>query len=161
MIRQIIKEELENILKEQMHWHRPAEEEHSAYLNPSAVHEAGEKKKRPGIGKKKNKTGGEGFTSAGTIPPTQGRKLTDTQINNRKEIGKKMLNTLRRGGEAGRKFRERITGQLDNKGLPTDRMHQYSQIWANASAMAANGATASDFSKKSKKKKSKPSGETK
>lgn len=131
-LRQIIKEEIQSVL---------AEQETS-------------KKRRAGIGKGK----GGRFTSAGTIPNIQNRKLTPAKIKNREEIGKKMLNTFRRGGAAGKDLRDKIQGQLDNKGLPTSRKHQYSQIWANASSMAANGATASDVGgKKGKSKKPKES----
>lgn len=161
-LRQIIREELKAVLREQSRnwWLKPAEAEVDAHLEPSNVHEAKEpkpKKPRPSIGKKKSKKGGARFTSAGTIPPEKGRKLTDTKTKNREEIGKKMLNVFRRGGAQGKKFRNQIQGQLDSKGLPGDRQHQYSQIWANASGMAANGATAADFPRKSKKKKPKKS----
>ena len=162
-IRQMIREELQSILSEQARnwWQKPAEAEIDAHIFPADVHEATEKKKRPGVGKKNTGT----YSSAGTIPPTQGRKLTPAQISNREKIGKKMLNTFRRGGEVGNKMRKRIINQLQDKDLPTDRKHQLSQIWANASGMAANGATPADVnkpkSKKSGSKKDKPSGENK
>lgn len=155
-LRQIIREELRAVVKEQAKtwWHKPAEAELDGHLEPHHVHEAKEKKPRPGVGKKKASSGAR-FTSAGTIPPVKGGKLGAGQVKNREEIGKKMLNTFRRGGEVGKNFRAQISSQLDRKGLPGGRKHQYSQIWANASAMAANGATASDFPRK-KKKENKP-----
>lgn len=120
-----------------------------------------ERKPRPGIGKRiSKKKGGARFTSAGTIPTIRGRKLNTQKVSNREEIGKKMLNAFRRGSGVGSELRDKINTQLDSKGLPTDRKHQYSQIWANASDMAAKGATAKDFPRKKKlKKKNEPSGD--
>ncbi len=155
-LRQIIREELRHVLKEQARnwWQKPAEAEVDAHLEPSNVHEAKEPRPpRPGVGKKKSKKGGARFTSAGTIPPKKGRVLSDTQIKTREEIGKKMLNTFRRGGPEGKKFRDSLNKSLEADKLPTDRKHQMSKIWARASGMAATGATASDFSKKTAKKK--------
>lgn len=139
-LRRIIREELKAVLKERVQ---------------NNVYEAKERQPRPGVGKAKSKKGGARFTSAGTIPPEKGRTLSRTQIQNREEIGKKMLNMFRRGGVEAKNFRNKIQGQLDSKGLPSDKKHQYSQIWATASGMAAKGATAADFPRKPKQK-SKP-----
>ena len=159
-IREIVRKELEEQAKNW--WMKPAEAEIDGHVYPSEVHEEeviDERERRPSVGKKNTKRGAR-FTSAGTIPKTQGRKLNPQQISNREAIGKKMLNTFRRGTGGG--FRDQINTQLDDKGLPTDRKHQYSQIWANASAMAARGASAKDFPRKkklNKKNVDKPSGE--
>jgi hypothetical protein len=131
-LRQLIREELQNVLNEQ------------TGKEPRA------RAPRPSVGKKKGR-GGARFTSAGTIPPTSGTKMQSGQVRNREEIGKKMLNLHRRGGEVGKKFRAKINGQLEKKGLPTSKKHQYSQIWANASGMAVNGATADDVKQPSVK----------
>jgi hypothetical protein len=131
-LRQIIQEELNKVLYEER-----------------------EKRKRARIGKS-DKTGT--WTSAGTVPYEKGRKMSDEQIKNRKEIGKKLLNLLRRGGAVGKSFRDKINSQLDKRGKPTNRMHQYSMVWANASDIALKGGTSSDISASGRsKKKSKPS----
>lgn len=138
-LRQMIHEELEKFLEEQARdwWKKPAEAESAeGFLKPSDVHE--ESKKRPSVGKSSKGK----YVSAGTIGGKGGKKLKDAQTQNREAIGAKMLNTFRRGGEAGKQFREKINKQLKNKDKPTDRLHQYSQIWANASMIAANGGTA-------------------
>lgn len=157
-LRQIIREELRAVLKEQARnwWQKPAEAEVDAHLEPSNIHEAKKPKApRPSVGKTKSKKGGARFTSAGTIIPIKGGELSKTQVKNREEIGKKMLNVHRRGGIEGKNFRNKIIGQLDAKGLPLSKKHQYSQIWANASAMSAKGATAADFPRKPKSKAAK------
>jgi hypothetical protein len=167
IIREVVRKELGEQAKNW--WKKPAEAEVDGHKYPSQVHEEDviqERERRPSVGKKNTKRGAR-FTSAGTIPQIQGRKLDQQKVSNREAIGKKMLNTFRRGTGSG--FRDQINTQLDDKGLPTDRKHQYSQIWANASAMAARGATAKDFPKKKKVKKNdkgttnrknEPSGET-
>jgi hypothetical protein len=151
-LRHIIRKELMSVLEEQSKnwWHTPADT-NGPHLDPHQVHEQGEKKKRPRVGKKKSGR----FTSAGSVPNKIGRKLTPSQISNREQIGKKMLNALRRGGPAASNFRDKLNAQLDARDKPTDRMHQYSMIWANASSIAARGGTAADWNVSDKKKKSK------
>lgn len=158
MIRNLIREELQTVLREQSTnwWHNPSDMS-NPHSNPDGVHEARVRKPRPSVGKKISKRGGARFTSAGTIPYEKGRELNPAKVANREAIGIKMLNVHRRGGPIGRAYRQKIKAQLDSKGLPLDKKHQYSQIWANASGMAAKGADAADFTplgkKKSKKKK--------
>jgi len=159
-LRQIIQEELTKVLEEQAlnWWHKPAEAELDSHIYPHQVHEEKEKKKRARIGKS-DRTGT--WTSAGTVPYEQGRKMSDEQIKNRKEIGKKMLNVLRRGGKVGNEYRKKLIAQLEDREKPTDRQHQYSMIWANASSIALKGGTAAGWSpsKKDKKKDQKSQAE--
>lgn len=152
-LRQIIREELSQVLKEQAlnWWHKPAEAELDAHIYPHQVHEEKEKRKRARIGKS-DRTGT--WTSAGTVPYEQGREMSDEQIKNRKEIGKKMLNVLRRGGKVGNEFRKKLIAQLVKRKKPTNRQYQYSMVWANASSVALNGGTAASWTpyKEDKKK---------
>lgn len=149
-LRQIIREEFHKAIKEQTlnWWHKPAEAETDAHLRPAEVHEKKEPgKPRPAIGKGKSGK----YTSAGTIPNVVGRKMKSSQVREREKEGAKMLNTFRRGGAEGAKFRDTINNQLKSKGLPTTRKHQYSQIWALASAVALKGKGQSKGGTKSKK----------
>lgn len=151
-LRQIIQEELTKVLEEQAlnWWHKPAEAELDSHIYPHQVHEEKEKKKRARIGKS-DRTGT--WTSAGTVPHEQGRKMSDEQIKNRKEIGKKMLNVLRRGGKVGNDYRKKLIAQLAARKKPTGRQYQYSMIWANASSVALNGGTAASWTPDKKKDK--------
>lgn len=162
-LREIIREELKAVLEEQARnwWQKPAEAEVDGHLEPSNVHEAKKRKPRAGVGKKKS---GEGYTSAGTVAPERGRKMTRQQIKNRKEIGQKMLNAYRRGGEQGKNLRKSLVSALKSnkpEPYPTDKLHQYSKIWARASAIALKGGTAADWpGKKQVSKKKAPPSET-
>jgi hypothetical protein len=111
---------------------------------------------RKGIGK--NKKGK--YTSAGTVPYIQGRKLSAQQVQNRKAIGQKMLNALRRGGPSSAAFKARLVSQLKDRGLAADSSKDaskdklvYSMIWANASDIAAKGGTSADWNVGKPKKK--------
>lgn len=152
MIRQLIREELQSVLQEQSKnwWHAPAAAEEDAHLKPSEVHEQGNTGEKPRVRKGQRVAKGRGarYVSAGTIPKEYNppRGLDQTKVNNRKEIGDKMLNAHARKSPSAAKFRQRIKDNLKRKGKPTDLMHQYSQIWAWASGMAANGSTSADWS---------------
>jgi hypothetical protein len=110
-------------------------------------------------GTKKTRKKGKGskrgaFTSAGTInyKIVNGKKVPDpyakgsmssSQINAREKIGTKMLNAVNRSAKDPKAaaLRTRLEKRLADMGLPADKPHLYSRIWADATGMAKNGAT--------------------
>lgn len=150
-LRQIIREELRAVLKEQARnwWLNPSDIS-KPHENPHNVHEQGNSEEKPRVrkGQRVKKRKGATYVSAGTIPKEYDppRELDKTKIYNRKAIGDKMLNAHARKSPSAAMFRQKIKNSLERKGKPTDLKHQYSQIWAWASGMAANGGTAADWS---------------
>lgn len=110
-------------------------------------------------GTKKTRKKGKGskrgaYTSAGTIPykVVNGKKVPDpyangsmssSQIKAREKIGTKMLNAVNRSAkdQKAAQLRTRLEDRLRKAGLPADKPHLYSRIWADATGMAKNGAT--------------------
>lgn len=93
-----------------------------------------ERAKRAGVGKGKDGK----YTSAGTVPQEKGRKMSASQITDRKEIGKKLLNLWRRGGKKGDQFRQSVKryAEKNDISITGDRKKVYSIIWAIASGKA-------------------------
>lgn len=112
-LRQIIREELQSLLKEQANqwWMKPAEAETSdAHLNPSQVHE--------------EICEGEGCLDEKSVPQPYdrkgARKMTRSQVELRKKIGQAMM----RDEKKVSKFRKKYG----------DEWKDY--LWASASAAA-------------------------
>lgn len=153
-LEQIIAEEIESILTEL-----------------SEIEEIAVKKRKPqaGAGKRftskadpvgPNKKTGTEFRSAGTVPNIKNRKIGpkgSTGYNDRKIVGQKILNAIRRGGPAGRRLEALLKNAMNKKGNPvagsrgllkrkwTQRDLLYSYVWALASDYIAKGGTASKF----------------
>jgi len=100
------------------------------------------------------------YTSAGTVNSVRNRKLGpkgSAKYEERKKVGQKILNALRRGGSAGRALEARIKKQMEKHGGPikgsrgfvnkkwTKKDLMYSYVWALASDFVAKGGTAATF----------------
>lgn len=137
MIQEIVSEELDNMLLTER--------------------VAGTKKTR----KKGTPKPGRGtFTSAGTIHPSligppkkyAVGSMSKGQVQAREKIGTKMLNAVNRSNKDAKaaKLRTNLEQRLRNMGLPADKPHLYSRIWADATAIAKSGGTNWSIDKKSK-----------
>jgi hypothetical protein len=95
MVREIIREELNSIIKEQAYqwWLKPAEAEVDAHLNPSQVHE--------------EICEGEGCLDEKSVPQPYNRKgarkMSKSQVEKRRKIGKEMM----RNEKTADKFRKK------------------------------------------------------
>jgi hypothetical protein len=131
-LKEIIREEIENILAE------------TGFLD-----EAKKRKKRASFGKtfvnKSDPSQGERYTSAGTVPITRDRKMSAAQVAARKALGAKLLNAFRRGDKHGKKLRRNITGHaIKQLGKKPSRKEMYSFIWALASDWTLKGVSYPD-----------------
>jgi hypothetical protein len=125
-LKQIIKEELEKVLKEQAYqwWLKPAEAEVDAHLKPSEVHE--------------EICEGEGCLDEKSVPQPYNRKtarkMSKSQVDLRKKIGQAMM----RDEKKVSKFRKKYG----------DEWKDY--LWAAASSAAFRqaGSTKADDKKK-------------
>jgi hypothetical protein len=143
MIQEIVSEELDNMLLTER--------------------VAGTRKTR----KKGTPKAGRGtFTSAGTIPYkiVNGKKVPDPykkgsmagpQVQAREKIGTKMINAVNRSNKDAKaaRYRESLEARLASKGLPADKPHLYSRIWADATAIAKDGGKDWSISKRKTKGK--------
>lgn len=118
------------------------------------------------------------YTSRGTVPNNRGRKMTGPEIAKRKEIGKKIINTLRRGTEGGSaknnspgtKLKRALQRHAKKHGWnPNDLKTIYSFAWAMATDYALTGREfggrknkkATDTSSKKKTKITRPAAKNK
>lgn len=147
----IIEEELKSVLTEMIS------------LGEIAVKKG---KPRAGVGKtfkgKPNPIGPNKtqFSSAGTVNNLQGRKIGpkgSPKYKDREEVGKKILNAIRRGGPAGRRLEAGLKTQMAKHGGPiagsrgmlnrkwTKKDLLYSYAWALASDYIAKGGSPDKF----------------
>jgi hypothetical protein len=98
------------------------------------------------------------FTSAGTIHPSlKGPpkkyavgSMTTGQVTAREKIGTKMLNAVNRSNKdpKARRYRKDLENRLGKMGLPANKPHVYSRIWADATSIAKRGGTNWSIAKK-------------
>lgn len=114
--------------------------------------------------KKQNPAGPnkQSYDSAGTVPTIRNRKMTKSQISKREQIGKKIVNAMRRGKKDSNKVYQSLLRHAEKHGYENPSQKQLlSFAWAMASDYAIKGRDFSTGKGKTAKKKSKKSGETK